>query len=291
MSRTPLGAVLLDKPEGITSFQALSLLKKNLGTKKIGHTGTLDKFASGLLVVLVGPLTKMNNYITALDKVYEATFKFGKTTKSLDTEQPEEGEGLIPSLENIKKVLPSFIGNIDQVPPDFSAIHVEGKRAYERVLKGESLDLKPRSITIFSFDILSYEESLGELKVRIHCSKGTYIRSLARDLAISLGTLGYVKELKRTKVGNFSLEDSLLAENIYREDLLRPSNFFDLLGISKIKVENSKWFQEGKPPSIVLKGSDLVEEGKIAIFSLEGEFIALLQKEGKSFSYIFVAPF
>lgn len=291
MNKPPLGAILLDKPEGVTSFQALSLLKKNLGTKKIGHTGTLDKFARGLLVVLVGSLTKMNNHVTALDKVYEATFKFGKTTKTLDTEHPEEGNERIPTLEEIKKIVPFFKGTIQQVPPDFSAIHIDGKRAYERALKGESIDLKPRSIIIHSFEIIDYQENVGELKARIHCSKGTYIRSLARDLATSLGTLGYVKELKRTRVGNFSLEDSLSSENIYRESLLEPFAFFDLLGISKIKVENGKWFQEGKPPSVVLKDLELVKEGKIAIFSLEEEFIALLEKEGESFSYIFVASF
>lgn len=291
MSKTPLGAVLLNKPEGITSFQALSLLKKNLGTKKIGHTGTLDKFASGLLVVLVGSLTKMNNYITALDKVYEATFKFGKTTKTLDTEQPEEGDGIIPTFSNIEKIIPTFLGEISQVPPDFSAVHIDGKRAYERVLQGESIELKARLINIFSFDLLSYDESLGELQVKIHCSKGTYIRSIARDLALSLGTLGYVKKLKRTKVGDFSLENSLTADNVNQDSLMGAASFFDLLNIPKVKVEDIKWFQEGKNPLTVLKSFNSFSEGKIAIFSQQGDFIALIEKVKDSFSYIFVAPF
>lgn len=215
------GVVLLvDKPYTWTSFNVVSkvrwLVKHRTGDKKIkvGHAGTLDPLATGLLVVCVGKATKRVNELTCDNKVYEATFKLGETTPSFDLEK--EVDATFPTghitAELVNSAVASFVGKQEQVPPVFSAKFIEGKRAYEFARKGVEVEMKPVPIEIFSIDVLSFELPL--LKLRIACSKGTYIRSLARDLGVALNSGAHLVELRRTNSGAFSIDDALTIEKL-----------------------------------------------------------------------------
>ena len=211
---------LFDKPLGWTSFQAVKKLKYLTKSKKIGHAGTLDPLATGLLIICSGKKTKTIEGIQAQPKEYEATIRLGASTPSYDLEtEPEEHcawEHITGS--DIEKALEQFRGEIMQTPPLFSAIKVDGKRAYDMARAGSDLQLKPRPVTIYAFDLL---EQVGpDLKVRIACSKGTYIRSLAHDLGLSLGTRSHLAALRRTKIGNFHVDQALTPETWQQR--LRP---------------------------------------------------------------------
>lgn len=213
-SRRP-GILLIDKPAGFTSFQTLGPLKKQLGTKKIGHSGTLDKFASGLMVVLVNRATKLVPLFTGMDKTYRATICFGQQTDTLDPEGRvvDTGPLLNPHIisTTLDSIVDSFLGEQNQIPPVYSAIHVDGKRAYERTLQGEDLNLKPRKITIRNLQI--HSATPEALDISIECSKGTYIRSLARDISRALGTCGYLSALRRLRVGPFLVDQGVDPNN------------------------------------------------------------------------------
>ncbi|MDC7239348.1 MAG: tRNA pseudouridine(55) synthase TruB, partial [Spirochaetales bacterium] len=211
--------MFLHKKTGVTSFQALGRIKKVLATRKVGHTGTLDKFAEGLLILLTGKLTRLNALITGLDKEYEALVRFGRETDTLDPEGEVVAEAAVPSLEQIEAVMDSFRGKIQQIPPSYSAIHIDGKRAHELVRSGKEVEMPSREIEIFDLEILGYEAP--DLKLRVHCSKGTYIRSLARDIGQACGSRAYVQELIRTAVGPFSLKEAVEVE-----DFAGPVSFY-----------------------------------------------------------------
>jgi tRNA pseudouridine55 synthase len=203
---------LFDKPLGWTSFQAVKKLKYLTKSKKIGHAGTLDPLASGLLVICSGKKTKTIEGIQAQPKEYEATIRLGSSTPSYDLEtEPEHHcawEHIGPS--DIENALDQFRGEIMQTPPLFSAIKVDGKRAYDMARAGSDHQLKARPVSIYSFELL---EQIGpDLKVRIACSKGTYIRSLAHDLGLHLGTRSHLAALRRTKIGEFDVSQALTPE-------------------------------------------------------------------------------
>lgn len=204
------GIVLLAKQAGLTSFSSLSSVKRALSTTKVGHTGTLDSFADGLLVVLVGKLTHLVPHITNFDKTYIALVEFGTETDTLDPTGQVIKTGKIPTKEEVESVLPKFLGEIDQVPPAYSALHVDGKRASDLMREGKTVELKPRKITISSIKLLDFSDNIA--RIEVSCSKGTYIRSLARDIASACGTVAHLKELRRTRVGPFKLEDAVGAD-------------------------------------------------------------------------------
>ncbi|MBR1402900.1 MAG: tRNA pseudouridine(55) synthase TruB [Treponema sp.] len=206
------GIVLLAKQAGKTSFSSLSSVKRALGTTKVGHTGTLDSFAEGLLVVLVGHLTHLVPHITNFDKTYEALIEFGTETDTLDPTGQVVKTGKIPTKEEVASVLGEFWGETEQVPPAFSALHVDGKRASDLAREGKSVELRARKITISSIRLLDFSDKWA--RIEVSCSKGTYIRSLARDIAAKCGTVAHLKELKRTRVGPFRLDDAVRAESI-----------------------------------------------------------------------------
>ena len=207
--------LLIDKPYQWTSFNVVSkirtLLKHHTGDKKIkvGHAGTLDPLATGLLVICIGRATKSVNQLTAQDKTYEATFKLGQTTPSFDLEKEIDQTYPTQHINNelIKKVVANFIGKQQQVPPIFSAKLIDGKRAYKFARQGLEPEMKPVPIEIFNIDILKFEMPL--LKLKIHCSKGTYIRALARDLGIALNSGAHLVELRRTQSGQFNINQAL----------------------------------------------------------------------------------
>lgn len=204
--------ILIDKALEWTSFDVVNkvryLISKKIGVKKIkvGHAGTLDPLATGLLVICTGKFTKKIETYQAQEKEYIAAIKFGATTPSYDRETEENkvyGCSHI-NLQTIEKILPSFIGEIDQVPPVFSAKKVDGTRAYESARKGIDFELKPNKIVIYKIDILKFEFPV--VTIKLVCSKGTYIRSFARDLGEALNSGAYLTELQRTKVGELSIE-------------------------------------------------------------------------------------
>ncbi|MGP1522685.1 MAG: tRNA pseudouridine(55) synthase TruB [Treponema sp.] len=200
------------KKSGLTSFSSLGCIKKALHTKKVGHTGTLDSFAEGLLVVLTGSLTRLVPFFTLFDKTYEAVISFGEETDTLDPSGSVIRNAPLPDSADFEKSLSAFCGTIMQSPPAYSAIHVNGKRASELAREGRLESLPERPVTVFKNEILetrlTSENKVRYARVLFHVSKGTYIRSLARDIALNCNSAAHLIGLKRTKVGCFSLENA-----------------------------------------------------------------------------------
>jgi tRNA pseudouridine55 synthase len=242
------GLILLDKPPGITSFSALTPLKGKLETRRIGHAGTLDKFATGLLVVLVGRYTRLADLFSGLDKCYQATIVLGRSTDTLDPEGQTVEEGPVPDLAAIRNAVRELTGTIDQQPPAYSAVHVNGKRAYRIARGGGEPQVAPRRITVHRFDILSYH--CPELEVIVGCSKGTYIRALARDLGKLAGSCGYVQYLRRTRVGPYTVNEAVLPEAISGSaDLLGPRELLsrlDGIGVCVVRDESEAGVRNGQ---------------------------------------------
>lgn len=213
--------ILIDKPAGISSFGVVAKVRQKLrdqfGHKiKVGHTGTLDPFATGLLILLSGKMTKKSGEFLKLDKIYEATLKLGHTSTTGDPEgEISASEINNPcSLDIIKSTLDSFTGKITQTPPRFSAIKINGERAYKLARKGADFKIPSRQVEIYSIDILEYNYPL--LKIRCHVSSGTYIRTLAEDVGKKLNTGAYLTALTRTKIGQYSIKDSIPLSNFIK---------------------------------------------------------------------------
>jgi tRNA pseudouridine55 synthase len=204
----PSGLILLNKQSGLTSFDALRGIKRALGTGKVGHTGTLDKFAEGLLLILTGKALKLSQWFTHCDKQYEGTICFGAETDTLDPEGTVIAHAPLPSREAIESILAQFSGDIEQAPPAYSAIHIDGERASALARRGEAPEMKKRPVTIHRLELRSWEPPYA--KIFVHCSSGTYIRSLARDIALAVGSRAYLTALVRTQVAGFKLEDAML---------------------------------------------------------------------------------
>jgi tRNA pseudouridine synthase B len=205
--------ILIDKPAGISSFGVVARVRRYLSQKagkkiKVGHTGTLDPFATGLLILLSGKATKLSNQFLKLDKWYEATLCLGKTSTTGDPEGviTEVNVDRQPSYSDIEKILPDFLGNIKQTVPIFSAVKINGKRAYQLARQGQKVEMPTREIEIYELEVLSYH--FPELVIRTHVSSGTYIRTLGEDLGQALGVGAYLTALRRTKVGNFDLNNA-----------------------------------------------------------------------------------
>jgi tRNA pseudouridine55 synthase len=197
------GLLLLQKNPGETSFEALNPVKKVFSTSRVGHTGTLDKFARGLLLVLVGRAVKLARWFSSCDKHYEGTIRFGIETDTLDPEGLPVAEAPVPSLQALEAVLPQFTGTILQAPPLYSAVHIGGKRASALARAGENPEMKQRPVDIYALDLLSYDPP--HARIHVHCSSGVYIRSLARDLALSVQSRAHLAGLTRTRVAGFPL--------------------------------------------------------------------------------------
>ena len=238
------GIVLLAKTPGITSFSSLNSVKKALGTSKVGHTGTLDSFAQGLLVVCTGRLTRLAGQITAFDKTYSAVIKFGEETDTLEYTGKVIHTAPLPSREDFEKAVALHTGEIMQTPPAFSAIHIDGKRASDLTRSGQEAIIPPRPVTIYSSEIKALEtDASGNIlyaQIDFSVSKGTYIRSLARDIAKACGSAAHLIGLYRTKVGNFHVEDAAGYETV--------KDFSIESAINKMKEEMTKEaFTEKRP--------------------------------------------
>ena len=214
------GLLLVNKPSGITSFKVVSIIRKTLKVKKVGHCGTVDPLAQGLMIVLVGKATKQQDKFMKQDKVYYAKIELGIKTDTGDLEGNiiSESDFSKITVEQIKAVCNSFIGEIEQEPPMYSALKVNGKKLYELARKGITIERKKRKITIYNIDVLSFNGN--EIEIRVKCSSGTYIRVLAQDIGSKLKTDATLSYLRREEIGRYTLNDSVLLENITSENLI-----------------------------------------------------------------------
>jgi len=207
------GMILVDKPAGITSFGVVArvrrVLSQQIGKKaKVGHTGTLDPFATGLMIIVTGKECRNAGNYSKLDKEYEATFTLGFNSTTGDPEgELTPVSDVQPAKEAVEAALKQFTGEITQRPPIFSAIKINGRRAYDLARKGEAVEMPERQVTVFSFELIEY--TYPQVKVRVHVSSGTYVRTLAEDIGKMLGTGAYCSELRRTKVADWSVADAI----------------------------------------------------------------------------------
>jgi len=285
------GIVLVDKPPGQTSFQSLGSLKRALGTGRVGHAGTLDKFAEGLLVVLVGRMTRLCPLASAMDKEYVTVVTFGKETDTLDPDGAVVAEGPIPLRGDLEGALPFFLGVISQVPPAYSAIHVDGRRASEAARRGDPVQLPARNVTISRLQLLDY--SPPDMTLRVSCSKGTYVRSLARDIAARLSTRAFVSRLRRTRIGAFSVEHAHAPGNFRPErDLLPPGAFFGAsadLGTAVVKPQWAGPVSRGVRLDETQFEDPLPRQCFFGAFSAD-RLVAVIERSGESMRYLATFP-
>ena len=214
------GIIVINKEKDYTSHDVVAKLKKKLNISKVGHTGTLDPNATGVLPILIGKGTKFSKYLINHDKTYKAQIELGKKTDTADVEgnvieeKPVDTEYI---KQNLVQVLESFVGKQEQVPPMYSAIKKNGKKLYEYARKGEKVEVEPRKIEIYKIELVKYNEK--NIEFIVSCSKGTYIRSLCEDIAEKLNTVGYMKNLERLQVGEFNIEKSVLIDDVNTENI------------------------------------------------------------------------
>lgn len=204
------GVLVVDKPVGLTSHDVVQIIRRGTGIRRAGHTGTLDPRASGVLVVLIGPAVRLSEYVSASDKRYQATIRLGSSTDTYDAEGTIMGESTSVfdiTEEMFTEVLQQFVGEIEQVPPPYSAVKVKGRKAYDMARKGEDVKLEPRKIQVYTLEVLEWAPP--EVVVDVYCSSGTYVRSLANDLGEELGCGAHLIGLRRTKSGRFTLRDAV----------------------------------------------------------------------------------
>ena len=214
------GIIVINKEKEYTSHDVVAKLKKKLNISKVGHTGTLDPNATGVLPILIGKGTKFSKYLINHDKIYEVQLELGKKTDTADVEGKIIEEKKVDEKyikENLLQVLESFVGKQEQIPPMYSAIKKNGKKLYEYARAGEKVELEARKIEIYKIDLNKYDKNI--ISFIVSCSKGTYIRSLCEDIAEKLNTVGYMKNLKRLQVGEFNIKDAVYIDDINLENV------------------------------------------------------------------------
>lgn len=275
----PNGILLVDKPADWTSHDVVARVRRIAGTRKVGHAGTLDPMATGVLVLGLGPSTRLLTYVVGSDKEYLATIRLGASTTTDDAEG--ETLGWAPA-ERVRAITPERLadavthltGELDQVPSSVSAVKVDGKRSYARVRAGEQVELKPRRVTVSAFDVLdSREASVGEaialdVDVRVVCSSGTYVRALARDLGVALLTGGHLTALRRTRVGPFAAADARPLDDLdVASALLRPASAASALFPALQLTEG--------------QATDLGHGKRIAVGAADAETMAAVAPDGR----------
>ena len=292
------GILLVDKPQGITSHDVVSRTRKLAGTRKIGHAGTLDPMATGLLVLGMNSSTRLLTFVVGLGKEYFATVRLGQSSDTDDAEgtlgAPVDASAI--SDDRIAAGIATLTGDIDQVPSSFSAIKVDGKRAYALARAGEEVELKSRSVTISAFELLDARRvdrpeggAFVDLDVRVACSSGTYIRALARDFGDSLGVGGHLTALRRSKVGPFDVADAATLENlVVNERLLNPAVVASTLFPSHtLHAQDVVDLVHGK--RLTVPGLDGVA-GPIAGIGPDGRLVGLLEANGPTVKAIVNFP-
>ena len=269
------GILIVNKSKGYTSHDIVAKVKKITG-EKVGHTGTLDPLATGVLPILIGKGTLCSKYLMNHDKTYKVLLKLGIKKSTGDEEgeiiQEETIDEEILDERNVKIVLNSFLGEQMQIPPIYSAIKVKGKKLYEYARKGQKVEIEPRKITIYDIKLLKINKVSSEIQFEVSCSKGTYIRSLCEDIAQKIGTVGYMKELQRTRVGIFTIEQSVLAEDLTKETIEKY-----MITIEKLFKDLENIELNEKKLQLFLNGVKLrfdLEEGIYKIYSNQ-QFIGI----------------
>lgn len=273
------GILNINKKKGISSAKCVSLVRKALNQKKVGHTGTLDLEASGVLPIVVGKATRVSDYMMGKDKTYETLIEFGKKTDTLDS----AGEVIAKSekkitRDDLEKVLENYKGEITQIPPMYSALKVNGKKLYDLAREGIEIERKKRKVTIYDIELLDFNFPYAKLKVT--CSKGTYIRTLVDDIGEELATFAYVKDLCRVRVGDFRIEDSIYSDDILemdKETLIKSLNNLDMALDNFHRYDLDKKYFSNAINGMTIRIEDKLEE-KVRVY-VGDEFIGL----GKSF--------
>jgi len=221
------GVLVVDKPVGMTSHDVVQAIRNGTGLRRAGHTGTLDPRASGVLVILVGPAVRLSEYVSASDKRYQAIIRLGAKTDTFDADGKftQSSQPINITEQQFEEVLKTFIGEIEQTPPPYSAVKVQGRKAYEMARKGEEVELAPRKITVHHLEVLEWAPP--EVVIDVHCSSGTYVRSLANDLGEKLGCGAYLVGLRRTKSGRFSLRDAVPLRKL--QEAFQAGNWYQYL--------------------------------------------------------------
>lgn len=285
------GWLILNKPKGISSNDAVVQTRRLFDANKNGHCGTLDPFAEGVLPIAFGEATKLISMIADGAKEYEFELKFGQQTDTLDTEgKIVATSDKIPSKEEIMQVIPQFIGIIEQTPPAYSAIKINGQRAYDLARKGVDVNIAPRKIEIFDLRLLEMP-SADCVKFCVNCSKGTYIRVLGADIATKLGSVGYLTSLKRTKCANFSINDTILLEKL--KNMVYESNRKDLLLSTEAPLRDIADFAVSEEDATKLRLGQKISPRNYALENLCGKkalamsqncLVAIVQVEEKRIS-------
>ncbi len=271
------GVLLIDKEGGMTSFDVVGKVRRLMGTKQVGHTGTLDPMATGLLTVLVGRAVKASEYLTEHDKSYIATLKLGITTDTEDTSGKTLTESTeIPDFETVKRVCTRFVGNIKQVPPMYSALKRDGKKLCDLAREGIEVEREARDITVYSITV-SPTDKRDEYVLSVSCSKGTYIRTLCADIGRALGCGGCMASLCRTSVGEFSLEDAVTLSEL--EKMTEREREGLLLDTESLFFEYGKALLPDFYARLALSGCEIYLK-KLGFDINEGERIRLYDKKG-----------
>ncbi len=274
---TPSGLVVVDKPGGLTSHGVVARVRRLAGTRKVGHAGTLDPMATGVLVVGVGRATRLLGHLMLTEKAYDATVRLGVATTTDDAEGEVVATGATDSLDEqrVREAFAAFTGELEQVPSAVSAIKVDGKRAYARVREGEDVQLPPRRVTVH--ELVVREVRGDEVDLSLRCSSGTYVRAIARDAGAALGVGGHLTALRRTAVGPFGLDRARTLEQLADDfavvpiaDAARAS--FPALDLDEQQAADVR---VGRKLALALSG-----DGPVAVFAPDGEFLALYEQAG-----------
>ena len=273
MPESSSGLVVVDKPAGMTSHDVVARVRRLAGTRKVGHAGTLDPMATGVLVLGINRATRLLGHLTLTDKRYDATIRLGVTTTTEDAEgevvETRPTDGL--TQDAVRAALATFVGEIDQVPSAVSAVKVDGKRAYARVRAGEHVDLPSRRITMHSLEVTAVD--LPTVEVAVHCSSGTFVRALARDLGAALGVGGHLTALRRTSVGPFGLDDARTLDALADDFTMTP-----IAEAARASFPGRDLDETQAADVRFGRRLDLALEATTALFAPDGEFLALYRE-------------
>ncbi len=274
------GVLVVDKPVGMTSHDVVQAIRQGTGLRRAGHTGTLDPRASGVLVILVGPAVRLSEFVSASDKRYQAIIRLGSTTDTFDADGKfiRADQPVNVTEDQFEKVLSTFIGEIEQTPPPYSAVKVQGRKAYEMARQGEEIELAPRKITVHHLEVLEWAPP--EVVIDVHCSSGTYVRSLANDLGTALGCGAYLVGLRRTKSGRFSLRDATPLRKL--QEAFHAGNWYQYLIPAAEAL--AEWPAVELNPDEVedvrhghrVKAAPDAQPGMVRGVSTQGELVALM---------------
>lgn len=273
------GIIIINKEKNYTSNDVVNIVKK-ITKSKVGHTGTLDPNATGVLPLLIGNATKISKYLINHDKEYEVVLQLGIRTETADVEgkviEEKEVTAEMLNKDNIEEKLQQFIGKQEQIPPIYSAIKVNGKKLYEYARRGQEVELKPRQIEIYRIQLVGINEKEKQISFKVKCSKGTYIRSLCEDISKKLGTVGYMKELNRLQVGEFYIKDAVTISEM--KEKIEAGNLENIITIEEIFKNNPQIQLEQEQIEPYINGVKINTKktnGVYRIYKPDGTFIGL----------------